>query len=170
MTCGPPASSTHHEDINYHAIRCRSINCHAGMPWFAVQHQRGCSFVGCAVDVINGTFRIYEANSGERMVVDISPALHSPGGIDHLSILTFAFASSTGSNSSHCHLGADLVLVDVGNLSAVARRERKEGRLTQHFRSCRSQGIFSSAFYKYTSPTGFKEITDYRTCGAAFPA
>lgn len=76
----------------------------------------------CAVVFIDETFRAYEADSTQRVVVDVSPHWYSVGDISHVAI--FAFATSTDSDSSYCHRGADVVSVDVGDLSAMGERER----------------------------------------------
>jgi len=76
----------------------------------------------CAVVVIDGTFRACEANTAQGVVVDVSLYWRSFGDIPHVAV--FAFATSTESDSLLCHCGADVVFVDVGDLSAMAERER----------------------------------------------
>jgi hypothetical protein len=50
--------------------------------------------------------------------VDVSPDWCSFGGIPHVAF--FASATRTESDSPFCHCGADVVLVDVGDLSPMA--------------------------------------------------
>jgi hypothetical protein len=115
--------STRHENINHYSIRLGSIICHARMSWPAIRHPRRWSFMDCAVVVIDRTFRTYEASSAQGVVVDVSLDWRSFGDISHIAV--FAFATGTGSDSSLCHCGADVVFVDVGDLSAMAEGERK---------------------------------------------
>jgi hypothetical protein len=114
--------STRHENINHHSIRFGSIICHARLSWLTTRHPRRWSFMDCAVVVIDGTFRAYEASSTQGVVVDVSPDWRSFGDISHVAV--FTFATGTHSDSLYCHRGADVVFVDVGDLSAMAERER----------------------------------------------
>jgi hypothetical protein len=114
--------STRHENINHHSIRRGSIICHARMSWLTICHPRRWSFMDCAVVAYHGTFRAYEASSAQGVVVDVSPDRRSFGDIPDVAV--FAFATGTESDSSLCHCGADVAFVDVGDLSAMAERER----------------------------------------------
>jgi hypothetical protein len=76
----------------------------------------------CAVVVIDGTLRAYEASSAQGVVVDVSLDRCSFGDISHVAV--FTFTTGTESDSSLCHFGADVAFVDVGDLSAMAERER----------------------------------------------
>ena len=79
----------------------------------------------CVVVVVDGPVRAYEASSAQGVVVDICSDWRSFGDIAHTAV--FAFAASTASDGALCYRSATMVLVVVGDLSAMADGERQAG-------------------------------------------